>query len=109
MALMSGMHWLPWLLLAVPLGIALLFWWAWKSYRRDVRRGFVLFLLERHPNLEVHIEHEGCVAVRSEQGVERVFCLHELYKAVARLEKDTPEARKQAYERYLDHADPPFR
>jgi len=109
MALRFGIPWLPWILLAVPLGIAVLFWWAWKSYRRDVRRGFVLFLRERDPHLEVHIEHEGCVAVRSEHGVERVFYLRELYKAVARLEKDTPEARKQAYERFLAHADPPFR
>lgn len=99
---MFGISWWLWLLIAIPLIVIALFWWAWKSYRRDVRRGFVAYLKERDPSVEIVTEHEGAVVFRNAEEGESTFFLHKLYSTIAAAKEDTPETRREAYQWFYD-------
>jgi uncharacterized protein YtpQ (UPF0354 family) len=99
---MFGLPWWAWLLIALPIAVVAVVWFSWKSYRRDVRRGFIQYLQERDPTTEVLIEHEGCVVIKNSSVDEVQFYLRKLYVGIAQLKTDTPEGRREVFAEFYD-------
>jgi hypothetical protein len=99
---MFDLPWWLWLLIAIPVVVIALFWWAWKRYRREVRQEFIAYLKEQQSSLEVVTEHEGAVVVKLAEEGELTFYLAKIYGMIAALEKDTPEGRRDVYEHFYE-------
>lgn len=92
-------------------------WWGWligglvliyvllraarRSFRRSIREEAIAYLAREHPDLEVIDENESFLTVHSEDFDEGQLQLHGLYLAIAELKERTPEARKEAYDRFI--------
>jgi hypothetical protein len=75
-------------------------WMILRVYRQSVRLDYIRFLAEAHPQLAVLKQREKYLLIRSAQtGTAQIF-LRKLYLAIAYLEPDTPEKRRELYEHF---------
>jgi hypothetical protein len=96
---MPSLPWWVWVIGVLAL-IVFMFRGALKGFRRSIRTGFIEYLKEAEPTVEILKESEGSLVYRTEGIDQGTLFLGKLYNAVASLKPDSPEARREVFEHF---------
>jgi hypothetical protein len=96
---MPNLPWWGWVIGVLALSI-FAFRGAIKGFRRSVRMGYIEYLKETEPTIEVISESESSLIYRAEGIDQGAFFLRKLYLGVASLRPDTPEGRREVFEHF---------
>ena len=97
---MLAVGWCLWAPAVAVVGLAV-FIFLWASFRHEFRRQFIEYLKEKRPDIEVVRQSMSRLEVRSEQHGDGTMFLQNLYGQLAALRPDSPEGRRQVFQRLL--------